>query len=187
MNLNAAASLGNLTFNNNGGTAPTVNPTTGTLQLPNGGSITASSMNPAAISVITAGTVDIGDAAFTITTNQVTIDGTAGGTVISPYTDTLQIKAILASSSGTGSLVKAGSGVLELNGANTFPGGVTLNAGGLYITAAQGLGLTTSGAGGVFTIAGNNTSVSGTPPRSTRSCGAKMPPTSSSAITAAGP
>jgi autotransporter-associated beta strand protein len=156
--------LAGLVFNNNGGAAPNISTTGGVLTLTGG--ITASSNNVAGPSVITAGTIDIGSGGFTITANPITADGTPGGTVISPYTATLTVTAVLQSASGTGSLVvnTLGSpgGILQLNAANTFTGGVTLNAGGLYITAAQGLGLTTSGAGGVLTIAGNNTSITGT-------------------------
>ena len=60
------------------------------------------------------GTVEIGSGAFTVTTNSVTADGSANGTVISPYTATLNIAAILQSASGTGSLIKEGNGVLQL-------------------------------------------------------------------------
>ncbi len=42
--------------------------------------------------------------------------------------------------SGTGSLVKNGTATLALNGANTFSGGVGLNAGVLQLGNAQALG-----------------------------------------------
>ena len=75
-----------------------------------------------------------------------------GTTLISPFTAGLNITAVIQ---GSGSLIKAGSGILQLSGANTFTGGVDLQAGGLYLTAAQGLGI-----GGTLTIH-NNTSISG--------------------------
>jgi autotransporter-associated beta strand protein len=59
--------------------------------------------------------------------------------------------------SGTGELIKEGTGALTLSGANTYTGGTTLSAGTLNINNASALG----GAAGVFTIAGgtiNNTS-----------------------------
>lgn len=159
-----------ITFNNFGGTAPTL--AAGTLlNLAGASSITASSNNVAAVNTFSGTALDIsgvdngnGAGVFTITANAVTADGTAGGTVISPYTATLNISAIIQSTTTAGvpgALIKEGNGILQLGGANTFTGGVTLNAGGLYITAAQGLGLTTSGPGGFLTIAGNNTSISG--------------------------
>ncbi|HEY5313245.1 MAG TPA: autotransporter-associated beta strand repeat-containing protein, partial [Pirellulales bacterium] len=79
------------------------------------------------------------------------------GTVISPFTPTLDITAVLGSASGTGSLVvnNGTSGILQLAAANTFTGGVTLDGGGLYITNAAALGT------GIFTINANNTSYTG--------------------------
>jgi fibronectin-binding autotransporter adhesin len=50
---------------------------------------------------------------------------------------------------GTGSLVKNGTGAQELGGANTFSGGVTLNAGGLVLGNNGALGT------GALSVAGN--------------------------------
>ena len=156
--------LTTLTFNNNGGaTAPAL--AAGPLNL-TGGQITAFSMNPAVISTLSSasGAIDIGAGVMDITANPITANGLAGGPVISPYAPTLNISATLQSQAfgATGSLLLNGNGILELSGANTFTGGVALNAGGIYLASAQGLGLTTSGAGGVLTVAGNNTSLTGT-------------------------
>lgn len=57
----------------------------------------------------------------------------------------------VVSDGGSGfGLVKAGTGMLTLSGANTFSGGVTLNAGRLNVNHAQALGTAT----GTFTING---------------------------------
>jgi fibronectin-binding autotransporter adhesin len=68
--------LTTLTFNDNGGAAPTIS-NAGVLLTLTGGSIMASSDNPVGPATIAAGTIEIGSGAFTITTNPVTIDGTA--------------------------------------------------------------------------------------------------------------
>ena len=161
LTLAGSNTLSTLAFNNNGGAAPNIS-TAGTL-LTLTGDITANSMNVVGPSVITAGNIEIGAGVRTITTNPVTFDGTAGGTVISPYTDTLRITAVLQSAATTGSLAKAGTGILELNGASTFAGGVDLQAGGLYLTLPSVGTPVTSGPLGIgnLTISGNNTTISG--------------------------
>jgi autotransporter-associated beta strand protein len=47
---------------------------------------------------------------------------------------------VIANSSSTGNLVKAGTGTITLSGTNTFTGGVTISLGALRITRAAGLG-----------------------------------------------
>ena len=72
---------------------------------------------------------------------------------------TAAISAVIAGSDVSVGLNKAGSGALTLSGANTFSGGVTLNAGTLNVNSTSALGLTTS----AFVINGstiNNTSAS---------------------------
>ncbi|WP_251275332.1 autotransporter-associated beta strand repeat-containing protein, partial [Enterobacter hormaechei] len=48
---------------------------------------------------------------------------------------------------GTGGLVKTGTGVQTLSGANTFSGGLALNAGGLVLGDAGALGTGALGIG----------------------------------------
>lgn len=154
MSLAGNNSLTSLTFNNNGGNAPNITTTGGILTLT--GDITASSMNAAGPSVITAGTIDLGAATRTITVNPVTFDGTPSGTVISPYTAGLNIVAVLQNTAA--SIIKAGAGNLQLGGANTFgtagSTGVDLQAGGLILNANAALGT------GTLLVSGNNTSIS---------------------------
>ena len=47
---------------------------------------------------------------------------------------------VIANSTSTGNLVKAGTGTITLSGNNTFTGGVTIGLGALRITRAAGLG-----------------------------------------------
>lgn len=61
---------------------------------------------------------------------------------------------VLGQGSGTLALTKSGTGSLTLGGANTYNGGLTLNAGTLYLNNAGALGNTAAGA---LTIAGNST------------------------------
>ena len=154
LNLTGTANtLSSITFNNNGGAVANISNAGSLLTLT--GDITASSNNLVGPATITAGNIEIGSGVRTITVNPVTFDGTALGTVVSPYTATLNIGAVLLSSSGTGSIRKA-AGILQLSGANTFDGGVDLQGGGLYVTNAAALG------SGALTISGNNTSLTGT-------------------------
>jgi hypothetical protein len=142
LTLAGANSLTTLTFNNNGGSGPNLATTGGVLTLT--GDITAFSSNPASISAITAGNIEIGSGARTITVHPVTFDATSGGTIISPYAAGLNVTAILQTAVNTGSLVKAGAGNLQLSGVNTFgvagSTGVDLQAGGLILNVATALG-----------------------------------------------
>lgn len=100
----------------------------------NGHSVTISGLQGLASSV----TVRNESATAATLTIQSTSDKTFGG--------------VLADGSGGGSLsvVKSGSSAQTLSGANTFTGGLTLNAGTLNINSASALGATAS----VFTING---------------------------------
>ncbi|MEI7513564.1 MAG: autotransporter-associated beta strand repeat-containing protein, partial [bacterium] len=91
--------------------------------------------------------LNLGTGTITLGTTTVTIN-TSG-------TKTLVEGGVI---SGAYSLVKAGTGALSLNGANTYSGGTTLNAGTLNInnSGALGLGLF-SETGGALKVYGNNT------------------------------
>ena len=82
-------------------------------------------------------------------TGAVTLGSTAGTSrTITVNSGTLAEGGVIANGTTANSLIKAGAGTLTLAGANTFTGGVTLNAGTLYLTAAAALGT------GTFTING---------------------------------
>ncbi|MGO4322607.1 autotransporter-associated beta strand repeat-containing protein [Pseudomonas sp. KB_12] len=110
----------------------------------------------------TAGTVTLGTPItvhnLTFQSTGYTLNGstlTLGGiTPTITVTGAATINSILAGSAG---LTKAGTGTLSLNGANTFSGGVVVNAGGLTLNGDSALGA----AGNGVTIAGG-TSLSST-------------------------
>ena len=63
--------------------------------------------------------------------------GSAGGTVETPSSTTLSVANVIA---GSGSLTKAGSGVLTLLGANTYSGKTIISGGKLSVTNETALG-----------------------------------------------
>jgi len=126
LTLVGANTLKSLNFANEGGTAnPTVN-TGGVLTLGAGGSINATSANPASVSTI-AGTLDLNGSVRTVAVDPVTINGAA----VAPFTASLNISAIVQN----GGINKTGAGNLQLSGQGTFAGGVNLTNGGLIIGA----------------------------------------------------
>jgi len=120
--------LGNLIFNNDGGTsAPTIT-VTGVLNIP--GIITASSSNAGTTATITGGTVDLGNAAApVITVNPIVVNSQN----VAPLQATLAIASAIQNSSNAISVT--GGGNLQLSGASTFSGGINL-AGGTNLTIA---------------------------------------------------
>jgi len=87
--------------------------------------------------------------------------GTKTLTVNNAGTVTVSGTAI-ANGSGSVALVKQGSGTLNLNVANTYSGGTTLNGGAITLGAANALGTTASGlnfAGGTLNANNRNTSL----------------------------
>ncbi|EDY18785.1 autotransporter-associated beta strand repeat protein [Chthoniobacter flavus Ellin428] len=162
---NQANTLTSLTFNNNGGSAPTLN-ATGTLTLT--GSITSNPSNVGTQSTITTGTVDLnGNNSFAITVNPTLVNGQD----VAPWSAGLIINSIIQN----GGIVKNGNGMLQLSGQSTFAGGVTVSTGGLIIAGNStgsalddvvtagplGTGTLTMGANttmvstGAFTVANN--------------------------------
>ncbi|MBI3162007.1 MAG: autotransporter-associated beta strand repeat-containing protein, partial [Chloroflexi bacterium] len=136
LNINNASALGTGTFTVNGGT--TIGNTNATLTLStnnpqnwNGDFTFAGSSN-----------LNLGTGAVTMSANrQVTISA-----------NTLTVGGVIGDGGSGYSLAKAGAGTLTLAGANTFTGGVTINAGTLSIAtinnggAAGGLGAASNAA-----------------------------------------
>jgi autotransporter-associated beta strand protein len=121
--LAGANSLTGITFNNNGGTAPTLNPT-GVLTLTGG--ITSNPTNPGTVSIISNGTLDlnaVGSYAINVAATLI------NGVDVAPWQAGLIINSVI----DNGGIVKSGAGLLQLGGASTFAGGLTVNAGGLVI------------------------------------------------------
>jgi autotransporter-associated beta strand protein len=150
LNLNALAqTLAGLSFNNNGGTAPTValGAAGGILKLT--GNITATSSNAGSVALISGSAplgLDLNGADRTFNIAPVTINGS---TTVASLTPTLNVTAVIGNSGAAAGIIKTGNGLLQLGGANTFTGGVDLQAGGLVLNAnstASGVGSTvTSG------------------------------------------
>ena len=175
---NLANSISSLTFNNDGGSSPTLT-NTGLLNITSG-TITASSNNvggvsTASVSTLTGGNVDLGNVASpTITVNPIAFNGQN----VAPYQPTLIISSALQNASNQ--ILVTGGGNLQVSGLSTFTGGVNLAAGtsltigvsstnngqGLPINGPLGQGTLTVGAGntlyttGSFTV-GNNIVLSG--------------------------
>jgi autotransporter-associated beta strand protein len=123
--------LAGVTLVNAGGAAPTLNPT-GVLTLTGG--INASTSNPGTVSTVAAGILDLnGEAAFSVAVGAAMVNGVD----VAPWQAGLRISSVIQS----GGIVKTGAGQLELSGASTFAGGVTVSQGGLV------LGASSSGAG----------------------------------------
>ncbi len=121
-------SLTNLTFNNNGGAAPTLNPT-GILTLTGATGITATVSSPGTISTIAGGTLDLNaNNSYAISVGAAIINGVH----VAPWQAGLNITSNIQN----GGIVKSGAGLLGLAGTgSTFTGGVNITAGGLVLGA----------------------------------------------------
>jgi len=129
--------LAGIAFNNNGGTsAPTVSPT-GILTVTGG--ISSTQANVATVPIISGGTFDLANAAKTVTVSVNPAYAAQTGLTISSVIQSGTV-ALPGSTPWLGSVTKAGSGVLELSGTNTFVGGLNVNAGAVLATAQQGIG-----------------------------------------------
>ena len=120
--------LAGITFNNNGGAAPTLTPT-GTLTLTSG--ITVNTINAGGIATIaTPGTVDLnGNNSFSINVGAVIVNGND----VAPWQAGLIINSVIQN----GGIVKSGAGMLQLGGQSIFTGGLTINTGGLILGASS--------------------------------------------------
>jgi len=138
---------------NNGGTLTLsgTNTFSGSSTL-NGGTVivnSASSLGTSGNATVNAATLDVA-ASFTSSSNFGL--GSASSTFQIDPTFTLTANGVF---SGTGTLNKTGTGTLVLGGANTFSGGLVLNAGVLSISSDSNLG----GASGGITFNGGNLQV----------------------------
>ncbi len=175
---NIANSISSLTFNNDGGSNPTLT-NTGLLNITSG-TITASSNNvggvtTASVNTLTGGVVDLGNVgAPTITVNPITFNGQN----LAPYQPTLAIASALQNANNVVSVT--GGGNLQVSGASTFTGGVNLasntaltiaasstnQASGRPLTGPLGTGTLTLNSGntlystGAFSV-GNNVVLTG--------------------------
>lgn len=156
LNLIGTNTLNTLTFDNNGGgtAPPTISIATGgTLNL--AGNIAATSSNVASTALITGGTLSLNGANRTIDVAPISYNGAA----LSPDQASLSIVSAIT---GSNSLIKTGTGLLQLSGASTFTGGVDLQQGGLIISLASTptSGTVTSGPLGTGTLTiGNGTTI----------------------------
>jgi len=155
--------LNALTFNNTGGQNSPILTIGGLLNLPNG-VITASSSNPGSTSTVTGGNLDLGNfTSPTITVNPIVFNGQN----IAPLQPTLIVNSVLQDANNA--LSVTGGGNLQLGGASTFTGGVTLagsatpslatnlTIGANSTNAANGQPLTGPLGTGTFTIGQNST------------------------------
>ncbi|MEA3207689.1 MAG: hypothetical protein QOE70_746 [Chthoniobacter sp.] len=158
LTLTGANTLAQLTINNiGGGTAPTVT-TGGTLSLTNATPTTVTSSNVAVTAAIN-GTLDFGGVAKTFLIEAIS----ANSSNLAPWAETVNIGAVIQNS---GLITKNGGGVLRLNAASTFGGGLTVATGGLMVggsssPATFGAGVNTGPVGsGTLTMAASTTLLS---------------------------
>ena len=125
-------SLVGLTFNNTGGTTNPSVASGGILTLTSATPLTVTTNNPTTTPTVSGTVFLAAGGANTISVGAITHDGTAGGTLLVDSLPSLNVSATLTGPDGT-SLVKSGNGLLQLSGANTFNGGVSVTAGGIVL------------------------------------------------------
>ena len=138
INLNQAITVGTINLGDS---------TTGfftTTIAPNGGSLVMDVASGSANIVRTGGTAVLDEISANIQLKKNLIVSDASGTWTQPpavtLTSGLKLSGIISESGGVQSITKNGSGVLSINGVNTFSGGVTLGAGTLYLGNNKALG-----------------------------------------------
>ncbi|MEI6072669.1 MAG: autotransporter-associated beta strand repeat-containing protein, partial [Verrucomicrobiae bacterium] len=161
LNINNAAALGNATVS-------TFTIAGGALADTSGGAITTTNAQvwngdfgfstnrylASALNAVNGGVNTVMYAEQALTLNGNATLGTAAGTTRTitsdGYYSNLTVGGIISDGNTAKGVTKAGTGLLTLNGANTFSGGVTLNAGTLQINAGAALGT------GTLTITGGS-------------------------------
>ena len=119
--------LDSITFDNIGGTSNSTLNVGGTLSLSSASAVTTTSRNAATIARIVGGTLVLPTGANTFSVGAPTLFGDV-------YTDKRVALEITSAITGAGvSINKTGNGLLELNGASTFTGGVNVVAGGIVV------------------------------------------------------
>lgn len=146
LNFAGPNTINGIVFNNHGGTVtPAVNSFiagvgsngTGTLTIGAGG-VTASSSNVQTTATLV-GRFDFG-ASNTITVNPITVNGVS----VAPLQPALAIQGWI----GSGTVTKAGNGVLQLNAQQVFSGTLNVTAGGVSFGALGNTGLAAGNAAG---------------------------------------
>jgi fibronectin-binding autotransporter adhesin len=150
--------LGGLTFDNHGGTTPTLNIGTSTLTL--NGNFTATSQNLGAVSTLSAtgaGNINLGGAVRTFNIGAVAWNGD----VLNPTLATVNLNAPLTGTSASG-IDKAGAGTLTITLPSTYAGTTTVSAGTLKYGVAAAIPTGTAltiGAAGTLDLAGFSSTV----------------------------
>jgi outer membrane autotransporter protein len=131
----------------------------GTLQL-----LSGSALNPAGALTVNGGTFDLSQ--FDSPLRVGALSGTGGTIALGPNTlttNSIGTNTTLASTlTGTGGLIKQGSGILALTGNNTYSGGTTINAGLINFSALNNFGTGTIilNGGGLQWAAGSSADIS---------------------------
>ena len=141
LNLVGNNTFNSLTFTNNG--------TDGTPTVTNVGVLTLSSLNPISatsnnaifVNTLSGGTVNLSPGVNTFNIGDIQIGGVDYTQIgsNSGAVATLSISSIIGQAGPGTSIIKAGNGLLQLGGANTFDSGFDLAAGGLIIAASSNI------------------------------------------------
>jgi len=146
-----------LSFNNTGGTTNPSVASGGTLTLSSSTPITATSNNPNTTATVSGTVFLAAGGTNTFNIGAITHDGTPSGTLLVDSLPSLNVSAVISGPAGT-SLSKTGTGLLQLSGANTFDGGVSVTAGGIVL-GSNSVGLDNGPLGTGSAVFANGTSL----------------------------